>query len=133
LMPTTLRMAFIILSFVTAMICLASFQLTFFIWAWGGGWFGLVPLAPSIVYATVTILVMNRRAWARFATPLFPVTLAGAAVWVVPGGEFPILLAAAALTTVAVALIFVPASRIYFSPRRITSRTDPSTVTPRGD
>lgn len=120
-MPSTLRVAVTILSVVTVLVGILSLVLAPFIWAWGGGWLCVLPFAPLIAFATVTILVMNRKSWARFATPLFPITFAIAAAAVTPFYEFLILLVVVALTTAAVVLIFVPSSRVYFAQRQITS------------
>ena len=69
---------------------------------------------------------LRRKLWARFATPLFPVSLSiAAAVTSMQEPVFPALIAAAALTLAAVVLIFAHLSRAYFeqkSPRLSTSR-----------
>ncbi|WP_102194602.1 hypothetical protein [Microbacterium aurantiacum] len=120
-MPLTLRVAFTILGAVTALIATPLLGLALFMGAWGG-WRGLLPLALLVAYAAVTILVMIRKSWARYGTPLFPVSFAAAAVamstW---EGFFPALIVAAVLTGAAVVLIFAPPSRAYFTREQPTS------------
>jgi len=117
-MPVTLRVAFPILSTVTALVFFLALAVAPFLWYWGGEWrqvLSVLPFVPVAVYATITVLVIRRKSWARYATLLFPLPLAlyvpavGAPIW-----EFWAGLAGLALTTAAVVLIFVPSSRPYF-------------------
>lgn len=124
-MPVTLRVAFAILITVTVLIFFASLLVAPFLWYWGGEWRALLsvlPFVPVVVYATITVLVIRRKPWARYATLLFPLPFAlyvpavAAPIW-----EFWVSLATLALTTVAVVLIFLPSSRPYF--RRTTPQS----------
>lgn len=114
-MPVALRVAFTILSLVTALVFFLSLVVAPFMWYWGGGWLSVLPFVPVVVYATITVLVIRRKSWARYATLLFPLPLA----FYVPAAAAPIWefwagLATLALTTAAVVLIFLPSSRPYF-------------------
>lgn len=75
-MPVTLRVAFTILSTVTVLVFFLSLVVAPFMWYWGGGWLSVLPFVPVVVYATITVLVMRRKSWARYATLLFPLPLA---------------------------------------------------------
>lgn len=121
-MPVTLRVAFTILSTVTVLVFLLSLVVAPFMWYWGGGWLSVLPFVPVVVYATITVLVMRRKSWARYATLLFPLPLAlyvpaaAAPIW-----EFWAGLATLALTSAAVVLIFLPSSRAYFDGKQVQS------------
>ncbi|QNA93372.1 MULTISPECIES: hypothetical protein [unclassified Microbacterium] len=117
-MPVTLRVAFAILITVTVLVFFLSLVVASFLWYWGGEWrqlLSVLPFVPVVVYTTITVLVARRTSWARYATLLFPLPLAlyvpaaTATTW-----EFPVGLAALALTTAAVVLIFLPSSRPHF-------------------
>jgi hypothetical protein len=117
-MPVTLRAAFAILITVTVLVFFLSLAVAPFLWYWGGEWrqlLSVLPFVPVVVYATITVLVIIRKSWARYATLLFPLPLAlyvpavAAPIW-----EFWAGLAALSLTTAAVVLIFLPSSRPYF-------------------
>ncbi len=115
-MPRTLGIALIILGLVTLSSGCALLPLALFMGAWGG-WIGLVPLVLWLAYATATFLVLLGKSWARFATPLFPVSFTTAAVALITWEGVPLaLFAAAAFTLTAVVLIFSPPSRAYFVP-----------------
>lgn len=118
-MPVTLRVAFAILITVTVLVFFSSLAVAPFLWYWGGEWrqaLSVLPFVPVVVYASITVLVIKRKSWARYATLLFPLPFAlyvpavGAPIW-----EFWAALAALALTTAAVVLIFLPSSRPYFA------------------
>ncbi|MFK3678233.1 hypothetical protein ACI2IP_10895 [Microbacterium sp. NPDC090218] len=117
-MPVTLRVAFPILITVTVLVFFLALVVAPFLWYWGGEWrqwLSVLPFVPVVVYATITVLVIRRKSWARYATLLFPLPLAlyvpavAAPIW-----EFWAALATLALTTAAVVLIFLPSSRPYF-------------------
>lgn len=114
-MPVTLRVAFGILGAVTALAVTVLIPLTLFLVVWGG-MLGLLPFALAVAYVAVVVLVMLRKSWARFATPLFPVSIAIIAVMVGSEGPIVVLAAVAALSVIAVVLIFAPSSRVYFTP-----------------
>ncbi len=124
-MPVTLRVAFPILITVTVLVFFLSLAVAPFLWYWGGEsrqWLSALAFVPVVVYATITVLVMRRKSWARYATLLFPLPLAlyvpaaAAPIW-----EFWAGLAALALTSAAVVLIFLPSSRAYFDGKQVQS------------
>ncbi|CAN7452870.1 MULTISPECIES: hypothetical protein [Microbacterium] len=117
-MPVTLRVAFPILITVTVLVFFLSLAVAPFLWYWGGEsrqWLSALAFVPVVVYATITVLVIRRKSWARYATLLFPLPLAlyvpavAAPIW-----EFWVAIAALAVTTAAVVLILLPSSRSYF-------------------
>ncbi|MGV2984802.1 hypothetical protein ACNPNP_13980 [Microbacterium sp. AGC85] len=118
-MPVTLRVAFTIFSVVTISTSIPLLWVALFLgaWGWGGGkLFGLIPIALFAAYAAVTILLMIRRGWARYAAVVFPLSFAAAAVVMHEWREaVPVLVVAMVLTLSALGLTFAPRSRDYFT------------------
>ncbi len=117
-MPVAVRVAVSILSVITVLCAVPMLWLGLILAAYGGPWgvlLGLIPVAWLVAFAAVTILMMARRPWARYAAVLFPVSFVGAAVAMREWAEaMPVLISTAVLTLVAVAFVFAPSSRSYF-------------------
>lgn len=121
-MPVTLRLAFTILSVITVLTAIPLIGAAIFIGVWSSGWaqlLSLIPIAWIAVLASATVLVMTRHSWARYATVVFPVSVVVAVVAMFESRDaIPGLLAALALSVIAVALLFAPSSRAYFAAPR---------------
>lgn len=121
-MPVTLRVAFTILGVITVLAAIPLLGATVFILGWSSGWralLTLVPIAWLAVLGSATVLVMTRHSWARYATLVFPASIVVAIVAMFEWRDaVPVLFLALALSAMAVALLFMPSSRAYFTASR---------------
>lgn len=121
-MPVTLRVAFSILGVITVLAAIPLLGATLFILGWSSGWralLTLVPIAWLAVLGSATVLVMTRHSWARYATLVFPASIVVAIVAMFEWRDaVPLLFLALALSAMAVALLFMPSSRAYFTASR---------------
>ncbi|MEV7608485.1 hypothetical protein AB0N61_03285 [Microbacterium sp. NPDC089320] len=128
-MPATLRVAFTLLGAITVLAAIPLLGAMVFIGTWSSGWTRLLtlfPIAGIAVLVSITVLVMTRHSWARYATVIFPASIVVAVVAMVGSPDaVPVLLLVLALSVIAVILLFVPSSRAYFThPSELGSATD---------